>query len=151
MHGWVDLSWFLKEWLQATSTGFCIPCCFIILERQKQKNNNRIYHGDDSDEEDEWKWSGKWSRRLWWWWWWWWCISTTSSFVNSLNVVVWFLGDAIFHIRILLGHPECDDDKNTEGISWWCHISHNDATLNHFKCVLWWQKYRYILMMSYFR
>jgi len=30
------------------------------------------------------------------------------------------------------------NDKNTEGISWWCHISHNDVTLNHLKSVLWW-------------
>jgi len=30
------------------------------------------------------------------------------------------------------------NDKNTEGTSWWCHISHNDVTLNHLKSVLWW-------------
>ena len=26
--------------------------------------------------------------------------------------------------------------KNIEGVSWWCHISHSDVTLNHLKSVL---------------
>ena len=49
-----------------------------------------------------------------------------------------YLDDAIFYIMILVGHSECDNDKNTKGISWfWCHISWWVTWL--YKCHFWTQ------------
>ena len=55
MRGWVDLSPFLKEWLLATLTGFCIPCCFITPDmfwKSKRQRNNNAENSDDIDEDD---------------------------------------------------------------------------------------------------
>ena len=55
MHGWVELSPFLKEWLLANFDCFLHTMLFYhtrhVLEKHRQRNNN-AENSDDIDEDD---------------------------------------------------------------------------------------------------